>query len=117
MTDPLENILQQTGMKSSAFSSTSRYYATETVTKETGDGETLVYLRRRFVPLSDRFSVLFEHMVSQGERLDNITHLYLGDPGQFWRICDANGALHPDELTDTIGQRIKITLSEGVSGY
>ena len=36
----------------------------------------------------------------QGDRLDNIAARYLGDPEQFWRICDANGAMRPDELTD-----------------
>ena len=39
----------------------------------------------------------------QGDRLDNITAKYLGDPEQFWRMCDANGAMRPEELTETIG--------------
>ena len=47
--------------------------------------------------------MLFEHTVTQGERLDNITFQYLGDPEQFWRVCDANGAVRPDELTETTG--------------
>ena len=55
-----------------------------------------------------------EHMVTEGERLDNITAQYLGDPEQFWRVCDANGAMRPDELTETIGRRLRITLPEGI---
>ena len=41
---------------------------------------------------------------------------YLGDPLQYWRICDANGAMRPDELTDTAGRRLRITLPEGIPG-
>jgi hypothetical protein len=116
MTDPLESILQQAGLKTSVFPSNSRYHGIETVKMETGNLETLVYIRRRFIPQPDRFSLLQEHILTQGERLDNITNRYIGDPEQFWRICDANGALHPDELTE-IGSRIRITLPEGMPGY
>ena len=54
--------------------------------------------------------------MTQGDRLDNITAQYLGDPEQFWRICDANDAMRPDELTETIGRRLRITLPEGMPG-
>ena len=73
-----------------------------------------MYLRRRFVPSPERFELLTEHSVTEGERLDNITAQYLGDPEQFWRICDANGAIRPDELTETAGRRLRITLPEGL---
>jgi hypothetical protein len=98
------------------FSITSRYYGLATVTIERPDGEKIVYVRRRFVPPPERFELLQEHTVTQGERLDNITAQYLGDPEQFWRICDANGAIRPDELTETIGRRLRITLPEGIPG-
>ena len=45
-----------------------------------------------------------------GDRLDNITANYLGDPEQFWLLCDANNAMHPDELTAQIGQKLRIPL-------
>jgi hypothetical protein len=57
---------------------------------------------------------LTEHTVNEGERLDNITALYLGDPEQFWRVCDANGVIRPEELTETVGRKIRITLPEGI---
>lgn len=98
------------------FSITSRYYAIPTTTTETADGKKVTYLRRRFIPSPDRFTLIQEHAVIEGERLDNITALHLGDPEQFWRICDANGAMRPDELTETIGRRLFITLPEGVQG-
>jgi hypothetical protein len=98
------------------FPPTSRYYNIETATWQTWDGRTLKYVRRRFVPRPERFSDLQEHQVVQGDRLDNITARYLGDPEQFWRVCDSNRAMRPDELTETIGRRLRITLPEGIPG-
>lgn len=98
------------------FPPTSRYHAIETVTVQTSDGKTIVYLTRRFVPSPDRFALLQEHLAVQGDRVDNITARYLGDPEQFWRICDANGAMRPDELTEEIGRRLRIALPEGIPG-
>ncbi len=98
------------------FPPTSRYYNIDTTTLETPDGRTVIYLKRRFVPPPERFSLLQEYVVVQGDRLDNITARYLGDPEQFWRICDANGAMRPDELTEEIGRRLRITLPEGIPG-
>ena len=99
-----------------SFPPTSRYYNIETATWQTPDGRTLIYIRRRFVPAPERFSLLQEHVVVQGDRLDNITARYLGDPEQFWRVCDSNRAMRPDELTETIGRRLRITLPEGIPG-
>lgn len=98
------------------FSLTSRYYSIATVTLETADGRKITFVRRRFVPPPERFELLLEHVVSEGERLDNITAEYLGDPEQFWRVCDANGALRPEELVEIVGRRIRITLPEGIPG-
>jgi hypothetical protein len=103
-------------MATNNFSPTSRYYNIETTTLETAEGKIIGYLRRRFVPSPDRFALLREHAVKQDERLDNITAQYLGDPEQFWRVCDANGAMRPEELTETAGRRLRITLPEGVPG-
>jgi hypothetical protein len=98
------------------FPLNSRYQLIETATIETSDGRTVRYLRRRFVPSPDRFVPLQEHLVVEGDRLDNITARYLGDPEQFWRVCDANRAMRPDELTEEIGRRLRITLPEGIPG-
>jgi len=96
------------------FPPTSRYYGIETSTCTTEDGRTIVYLRRRFVPPPERFALLTEHEVVEGERLDNITAKYMSDPEAFWRVADANGAMRPDALTETIGRRLRITLPEGI---
>ena len=62
-------------------------------------------------------SCWIEHTVAEGERLDQTSaSRYLGDPEQFWRIADANGAMQPDDLVQTPGRRLRITLPEGISG-
>lgn len=103
-------------MTPAKFPNTSRYSGLETATLESPEARTIAYLRRRFVPAPERFSLLQEHTVTEGERLDLLTAQYLGDPEQFWRLCDANGALRPDELTESIGRRLRITLPEGIPG-
>lgn len=103
-------------MATNNFSPTSRYSGLETTTIETAEGKVIIYLRRRVLPPPERFALLQEHVVAQGERLDNITARYLGDPEQFWRVCDANGAMRPDELTETAGRHLRITLPEGIPG-
>jgi hypothetical protein len=99
------------------FSMTSRYFGISTAKLGTADGETVVYVRRRFVPPPERFAFLQEHTVTEGERLDNITAHFLGDTEQFWRVCDANRAMRPEELTETVGRKLRITLPEGIPGH
>jgi hypothetical protein len=99
------------------FESTSRYAnvktATLTVTDEEGRKRVIAYKLRRFVPPASSMTELLVHTVVQGDRLDNITARYLGDPTQFWRVCDANTILDPAELTDKIGRAITIALPKG----
>jgi hypothetical protein len=99
-----------------AFGPTSRYHLVDTCAWEAGDGRSIVYLRRRFVPPPERFALASEYVVGAGDRLDNIAASQLGDPEQFWRICDANAALRPGELTEEPGRRLRITLPEGIPG-
>jgi hypothetical protein len=72
-----------------------------------------VYLQRRFLPRPKESAAQLEHTVTQDERLDNITARHLGDPEQFWRLCDANNAMNPEELTSTVGRRLRILVMEG----
>jgi hypothetical protein len=115
MNDPLQALLQGPA-KPSLFPPNSRYAGIDTDTLTAPDGKTVVYLRRRFVPPPENFALLQEYTVVQGDRLDNIAARYLDDPEQFWRVCDANCAMRPDELTETIGRRLRITLPEGIPG-
>lgn len=112
MTDILA--LQQ-AMPIVVFGPSSRYANIPTAKIVIGD-QTIVYVQRRFCPHPETLAVVGLHTVMQGERLDHIAARELGDPEVFWRICDGNRATRPDELTETIGRRLAITLPEGVPG-
>lgn len=116
MTDPLQQLLNPATLPANHFPPTSRYHGIGTAVWESADGRSIAYLRRRLVPPPERFSLVQEHTVVAGDRLDNLAALYLGDPEQFWRLCDANGAVSPADLTETIGRRLRITLPEGIPG-
>jgi hypothetical protein len=116
MNDISALILQQAGLKTSYFSPTSRYYGIDTLTLERPQ-RPILYVRRRLITQPERFQLLHEHTVTEKERPDNLAAQQLGDPEQFWRICDANGVMYPNELTETIGRRIRITLPEGIYGF
>ncbi|NMG11606.1 LysM domain-containing protein [Brasilonema sp. UFV-L1] len=95
------------------FEQTSRYYKlkTETVTVTDGDGMSreVRYVQRRFIPSAEGMTTVIEHTVTQSDRLDNITARYIGNPTQFWQVCDANNVFRPDELEE-VGRVIKIAL-------
>ena len=50
----------------------SRYHGVDPATCERRDGAPSSYLRRRFVPPPERFALLQEHTVVEGDRLDNL---------------------------------------------
>jgi len=115
-TDPVQALLAQTSLQRNLFIATSRYYGIDTETLTTADGKTIIYLKRRFVPSPAQFQLLQNHTVTQGERLDNIAAKFLGDPELFWRIADANAAMRPEDLVQTVGTQLKITLPQGITG-
>ena len=92
------------------FEFTSRYYSLATATISGPDGRVLTYVRRRFLPQGERLPLLVEATVGQSDRLDLITSRTLGDPEQYWRVCDANRAERPDELTETPGRVLIIPM-------
>jgi len=49
-----------------------------------------------------------QHTLAEGDRLDLLAFQYYNDAEQFWRICDGNLAMRPDDLTRRIGARINI---------
>jgi hypothetical protein len=92
---------------------TSRYANLDTGTVAVNvDGEPrqVRYLRRRFIPPPAGMITLVQHTIQQGDRVDNLSAFYFTDPLQFWRICDANNVLHPDEVLSPIGRSVAIIL-------
>jgi hypothetical protein len=114
--DPVQALLAQTSLQNTLFAPSSRYYGIATNTLELPNGTTVAYVLRRFVPPPENFQLLQERTVVQGDRLDNLAAQYLGDPTLFWRLCDANRAMRPEELTETAGRILRVTLPEGITG-
>jgi hypothetical protein len=114
--DPVQAILAQTSLQNTLFASNSRYFGIATAKLQKPGQPPVVYLLRRFLPRASSFQVVQRHTVVAGERLDHMAAQFLGDPTVFWRLCDANNAMRPDELTESVGRRINITLPEGITG-
>ncbi|MCD4525967.1 hypothetical protein [Nocardioides sp. cx-173] len=112
----LAGLLSQSAASVSPFPPHSRYHATPVATLLDAQGNPLRYLRRRLLPDPAALVHVGEHVVAPEDRLDLIAAVALQDPELFWRICDANPSLHPDELTARVGRRLRITLSEGIPG-
>jgi hypothetical protein len=96
------------------FPPNSRYQTTPTATYTTPDGKRIVYLLRRFIPTPDRFSTIQTYTVKQGDRIDNVAAKVFGDPELYWRLCDANLAMRPADLTAAIGTSLNVTLPQGI---
>jgi nucleoid-associated protein YgaU len=91
------------------FPVTSRYHNVQIAKwRAVADGPEIAYLRRRFLPPATQAAALAEHTVADGERLDHVAARYLGDPEQFWRLCDANEAMRPEDLIAQPGRRLRI---------
>ncbi|MFI5958827.1 LysM domain-containing protein [Cryptosporangium sp. NPDC051539] len=91
--------------------------ASATIPDEAGGTREVRYLRRRLLPPLGATPVVAQHTVGSGDRPDLVTARYLGDPEQYWRVCDANLVIHPDELTapDRLGTRVSIPLPTGAA--
>jgi hypothetical protein len=87
----------------------SRYATVLDATLVEPSGRVIRYKTNRFIPDTRAF---VGHQVLAGERLDHIAFRHYRDPERFWRICDANRAMWPDDLL-VIGRVIAIPPVEG----
>ena len=115
---PLQALMQLGVVPPVTFPTDSRYCRSSTLTYTTPTGESITYLARRFVPQpgAPNFATVAQYTVKKGDRLDLIAAKYLGDPLIFWLICDANGAIRPNELVETPGTVLSITMPQGIPG-
>ncbi len=86
------------------FSSTSRYANVGDATYQDAGGRQFTYKLLRLIPTAP---TLLAHTVVQEDRLDLLAAKFYTDPEQFWRICDANLAMRPDNLHE-VGLRLLI---------
>jgi hypothetical protein len=91
---------------------TSRYHDAEIGVHRLPDGTEVRYAKRRLLPPLAQEETQ-GHTVGAGERPDLLGQRYFGDPGQWWRIADANPVVDPDELTREAGRVVRIPLAGG----
>jgi hypothetical protein len=118
MNYPLQTLIQMGAVPAVSFPPDSRYYRYSTLQYTAPDGQVITYLARRFVPEpgAPNFATVARHTVKRGDRLDLIAARYLGDPLMFWLLCDANGAIVPNDLVAAPGRVLNITTPQGVPG-
>jgi hypothetical protein len=118
MKSPLDAMIQMGVVPAVNFPTDSRYFGSGTQTYTSPGGQMVTYLARRFVPQPgpSNFSTIATHTVRQGDRLDLVAARYYGDPLMAWLICDANGAMRPEDLVETPGRVLNITLPQGTPG-
>ncbi len=94
------------------FNPASRYAGLEDCTIETPDGLKIAYKARRFLPQGEDVPQLGEVVLGSGERLDLAAARTLGDPLQYWQICDANNCLNPFDLAEEsqAGRALRVPL-------
>ncbi len=91
------------------FDASSRYSALEDATYEDAEGRVIIYKRRRFLPQGMDLPTLMQVTVAATDRLDLIATRAYGAAEHFWRIGDANNALNPFDLTDQVGNILRIS--------
>lgn len=118
MSVPLQAFIQLQLLPPVTFPSDSRYYGSTTLSYTPPNGQPITYLVRRLVPQpgAPNYATVATHAVTQNDRLDLIAAKYLGDPLMYWLICDANGAIRPNDLLATVGTVLNITMPQGVPG-
>ena len=77
------------------------------------DGRSIRYKRMRFIPEVDGSGF---YKVRQGDRADLAAYKVLGDPEQFWRLCDINRVQRPVDLTANAGETLVVPGPNGVPG-
>lgn len=92
------------------FSRGSRYETVPDAVWVSPTGREIVYKRLRLIPPPG--PAVQGYLVARGDRLDLIAFRFYRDPEQFWRLCDGNTAMRPDDLVAAPGRRLIVPLPE-----
>jgi hypothetical protein len=90
------------------FANGSRYQKMSTYETTDAQGRAV---KAVVLPLPTQPRVAAEHVLRERQRLDLLAAQFLEDATAFWRLCDVNNGMHPDELR-VIGKRILIPVRE-----
>ena len=93
------------------FAATSRYAGLPTAERTGADGRRIRFVTRRFLPQDRSVPAASEIITTDADRLDLLAVRALGDPEQYWRICDANPVLNPATVLSTPGRRLRLPVT------
>ncbi len=79
------------------FDPLSRYANLSTYARQDHRGRTVMVLP---VPAPPVDALLGIHVLRQGERIDHLAFRYLENPAGFWRICEINGVMLVEAITE-----------------
>ena len=87
------------------LSRNSRYVNVGQDALEVGDRK-VPYIKMRLVP--EPVASQTVHVVGAVERPDHLADRYYRDPERFWRLCDANLVMWPNDLVREVGRAIVV---------
>lgn len=79
------------------FDPLSRYANLATYARQDHRGRTVAVVP---VPPPPADVLLGIHVLREGERIDHLAFRYLANPAGFWRICEMNGVMLAEALTE-----------------
>ena len=79
------------------FEPKSRYASQPTRTATDARGRSVTVVELLPAPAQ---TLLGYHLLRQGQRLDHLAQLYLGDPNGYWRIAEMNAVMLAEALTE-----------------
>jgi len=114
MDSALAKMIQGAAGTGAPTNPSSRYYGANTLEYVGHDGVAVRYLARRIVPQPGVYTSTQTYSVSEGDRIDNLSSKYLGDPLLYWMIADVNSVMDAESLTQTPGKNMQLPLATGV---
>lgn len=97
------------------IASDSRYASAAQLTYTPKDGEQVIYVAPRLLPLPESYSPVVLHRVTDSDRLDLLAWKAMGNPTLSWRIADSNRAMHPGALPGEPGDTLVVPVAGGVA--
>ena len=93
----------------------SRYASAPQLTYTSADGQQVIYVAPRMLPMPESYAPVVLHRVTDSDRIDLLAWKSLGNPTLSWRVADANRNMHPGALPGEPGDTIVIPVAGGIA--
>lgn len=90
------------------FQPNSRYFSLADKKFVTEQGVEVTYKARRFLPKAGNLTTQGQVSVVDQDRMDRIAERSIADPLAYWRICDVNNAMNPNDLIKKPGHILAV---------